>query len=519
MYDTDDMMVHFDFAMSDEIRQYAADGPFLHSRYIFTWSKWKKRYGYCTHCHGAYEYRGYIHGQKDKCPVCQSECTIKYAGLGRSRMIDEAYFVYYQKSILDPNVITAMGIYAVRDYTGDFRMVNTKYAVMAIYTFTAGSAAMAERYVYYSVANTMECGNFYMPKSVYSMYGKYHNNSANVVTACSYDSIREATDGTPFRFSGWEKYSGDLVKYFALYSKYPCVEYLTKMGFDDIIRAKLENAYTYSTINWQGKTVEKILRVSKSDLFELKKHMKNRRYLEPLFLKIFQVSKKDGSNFTTVEAEQFVKDVAFYHFKDLQELMRRASLRKIHNYVTGQYQKNKKEFSTTRYVVSTWKDYIKDCITLEMDLSTRSVLFPRNLHSAHQNNIKKIKLRANKDLNERMIKRSKKLQHLCFQHKSLIIRPIESYEELLEESKVLHHCAAAHYAEGHASGKYILMVIRKASKPNKPYYTAQLCGNKFAQVRGLKNCMPTPSVEKAIKAFEVDKLQDKKSKGKITIPA
>ena len=61
-----------------------------------------------------------------------------------------------------------------------------------------------------------------------------------IVTYCSRDSIKKAVKGTPFQYSTYDSYiDGDMVKFFSLYARYPCVEYLTKFGMSELVEAKL----------------------------------------------------------------------------------------------------------------------------------------------------------------------------------------------------------------------------------------------------------------------------------------
>lgn len=272
---------HFSKGISKEIKEYATKEVFKHSRYIFTHRKGKHQYGYCTYCHNEFETKGLKHNKETQCPKCKSDCTVKASGIKRRWMIDEAYFVYYEKSAINPKVIVARGIYAVRDYTGDYHEVKTKYQERARYIFEMGNSVMLHRYGYYSMAKNMKTWEtFNKQKTVYSLYGNYHNNSLNVIKECSHESIRKAVSNTPFRYSTWESYAdGDMVKFFDLYSRYPCIEYLSKLGFNDMVESKLSGGRTYSAINWNGNTLFKVLRISKKELNDLKKQKIKVTYL------------------------------------------------------------------------------------------------------------------------------------------------------------------------------------------------------------------------------------------------
>ncbi len=524
-YDETDCHVHFSKVLDPNILKFADEEALKYSRYIFTESFKKQQYGYCTHCRRKFKAGGLKHNKEALCPYCKSSCTVKYAGPRyRNRMIDETYFVYYEKSIIDPRVITARGIYVVRDYVDKYKNVDTKYVEMARYVFEIGNSKMIHRYAYYSMADTMEHGRWDTGKSVFSLYGRYHMNSTNVTKSYNRNDLDNVVMNTPFQYSTWRSYSyEDMVRFFDLYSKYPCVEYLTKLGFDDIVNSKLVGGYTYRAINWRGKNLLQVLKLSKKDLNEIKAV---KAEVDALFLKLYQISKKDGSNLSFPEIAEISDGDYFYHFKDLQYFLSLSSLRKVTQYIDKQLRSKEKHYYSRKQVLSDWKDYIADCVKLIMDLKDEHVLFPKNLHTAHQNTTKQITLKSNERLNSRIIERAKKLQKYCFEYEGMLIRPAGSYEELISEGQALNHCVASSYSERYANGEDIILFIRKISQPEKSYYTMQVRQGRIIQTRCKGNRDP-----KSMEDFEVidfisvftekvlNKLNKKQERVKIMVPA
>lgn len=516
-HDFKEYLDHFPTCINKNIRHYATEEVFKFSRYIFTRRQGKRQYGWCTHCREEFETKGLKHNTRAQCPVCKSRCIVKASGIRRSRLIDEAYFVYYEKSFKNPNAIIARGIYAVRDYTSDYWNVETQYLERAWYVFEMGKSVMLAQNGYYSAAGTMQAYSFGECKSVFSMYGHYHNNSLNLVLACSLESIKEAVKDTPFRFSTWESYNdGDMVKFFDLYSKYPCIEYLTKLGFSNLVKEKLAGKRTYSTLNWRGKNLFKVLKIAKQELNLIKLQ---RIHVTFEFLKVLQMSKKDGSNLTPAEATEVTRVYSAY-INELEKLLKYGGLRKITSYLGKQNEKHPKYFVSQTSALITWRDYISDCIKLEMNLSKARVLFPRNLHRAHQNTIKQVKVKADEILNKKIIARVKSLGKYRFEHSGLMIRPAESSNELIAEGKALNHCVGT-YANKYAKGETNIFVIRKISEPDKPYFTVEIRQDMVRQVRGKNNCNPSKDVSEFMTLFTEQKLNREKTKIKVktAVPA
>ena len=75
-------------------------------------------------------------------------------------------------------------------------------------------------------------------------------------------------------------------------------------------------------------------------------------------------------------------------------------------------------------------------------------------------------------------------------------------QEIIDEGKALCHCVGG-YAERHAKGKLHIMFIRKADKPDVPFYTVEVdLFGKIVQVRGQRNCKTTPEVDAFIEAYK-----------------
>jgi len=316
-----------------------------------------------------------------------------------------------------------------------------------------------------------------------------------------------------------------MVKFFDLYSKYPCVEYLTKLGFDVLVETKLTGGTTYGAINWRGKTLFKVLKLNKSELKEVKE---SKIFIEPLLLKLLQMSRKDKSDLSLTELSNIQKKYGYY-IKDLQKVLKYTTFRRVNSFLNKQLEKNKftddrnkerNHYGNEGQVLFAWRDYIADCATLEMDLADEQVLFPRELYTAHQNTIKQIKVKEDKTLRKTIKARAKALEKYRLEYAGFMIRPAKSAIELISEGKDLHHCVGT-YAARYAKGETSIFFVRKLAEPNKPYFTVEVKDNEIIQIRGNNNCSPNKEVEAFIEAFTNQKLNQEKEKrrSRIAIPA
>jgi DNA-directed RNA polymerase subunit RPC12/RpoP len=492
---TDDFYSHFNEKLSDEILRFADDDVLLHSRYIFTHRIGKKQFAYCTHCRQEFASQLY-HNKYTRCLHCGSYCLVKASGRGYSHLYDSGTFTYYEKSLLDPQIVVARHFEVYRDYRRSFRNVNTHFEITAYYVF-----AMGESVMYKKEYNWREGTSSFQPTA--TIYGLSIFNSN---TQYSRDSLEQSVKGTPFQYSTWEQYDyQDMTAFLGLYSKYPCIEYLTKLGFKKLVIGKLQREPTYSSINWNGKTLFKVLRISKAEFNEIHKRKISVSYQ---FLRILQLSKQDGSNFTPIEARYFANAYGATYFSEMTKRKEYGSFRTLMKYFRDQRLKNKKHYNTDSSVLTTWCDYISDCQKLAIDLTDKNNVFPRDLYTMHQNTIRQIKIKEDEKLNELIKEKEKEREKFYFEYEGLLIRAAKDSLELIDEGKALHHCVGT-YAERYAKGITDILFIRQIEAPEEPYFTIEIRSGEIIQIRGKNNCSATPEVNAFITVFKSKRLRKK----------
>ncbi|ASJ54881.1 hypothetical protein BP422_15685 [Brevibacillus formosus] len=495
-------IAHFPEGVSEEIKDYVTNHALLHSRYIFTRRVSGIQFGYCTHCEQEYMSQDYLKpGSKVTCKKCQSYCTVKASGLSRKYLRDSAYVVYYEKSLVSKNAIIARGFYVERDFTGGYYQVQTKYTPIYRYLFEPGNSEG------YYASNYR--GKWVKDDKVRSCWREY---SYSFEKHCCFESIVTAVAGTPFQYSTWEHYTNiyhdpDMVKFFDLYCKSPCVEFLTKAGMRYFVSAKITGNVTYGAINWKGIKAQEVLKLNGQQIREIRMH---KGELHPLTLRLQQIVSKDGSKLSLSELHEIAKKYDAC-FEDLKRILKYTSLRRAINYIEKQSaieRKNRRD-SGPMAVTRTFRDYIVDCKELGLNLKSDQILFPRKLHEAHQYTLKQVKDNSDELLNAKIKKRAESLIKNKFERDGLLIRPANSATELIAEGKALEHCVGR-YVDNYAKGKTDLYVVRKVANPDKPFYTLEVQKGKVIQCRGLKNCSMTKPVQEFIDVFSEEKLTKKK---------
>ena len=90
--------------------------------------------------------------------------------------------------------------------------------------------------------------------------------------------------------------------------------------------------------------------------------------------------------------------------------------------------------------------------------------------------------------------------------KGLILIVPKSGDEIRAEGEALHHCVGG-YVSKVARGETNIFFIRRADKPNEPYFTMEWKNNTVVQCRGSHNCSMPPEVIAFVKVFEKKMLE------------
>ncbi|MEN6316717.1 MAG: PcfJ domain-containing protein [Clostridiaceae bacterium] len=532
-------LLHFDNKYSPEIMDFATNTALKTSKYMFVTTYKKQQYGYCTHCNTespthlpklsdraiaeremcgcpaamymGEEYERKKHGEKVICPNCKSECIVRYAGLGHSRLKDYAYFVFYEKSQLNPNMIVARGIHAARDYGSDYKKVKTQLETEVYYTFEYKKMGKMIKPISTSWRDPYHLG---FSKTVHCWQHPY--------TYCYYsrESIKNAVENTPFAWSGWEGYDyKDMLEFFDLYARYPAIEYLNKLGHKQIVTEKLESGHVnYNVINWKGKTIESFFKLTKEEYVIIKQQKLD---ITSWLLNLIRMNKERDFGLTIQEIaaladntrnESTILDI-------LKTLGKYMSFREAVKYCLKQSQKRKLYVHSFYMLTRDWQDYVSECKKLNMDTSDMRVLFPNDLYKAHMNTTAQIRYAEDKVLTEKIIARLPELSRFYFKSDLFFIRPAENSFELVEEGKALNHCVGR-YAKDYAYGKTCILFIRKAADPDQAFFTVEVNNDQLIQVRGFHNCAPEDKdLIDFIDKFKNEVLPSKKKKQKNKVPA
>lgn len=448
---------------------------------------------YCTRCGKSYindtvSGRNYVpvvgHKKKGVCLMCGNEVTFLAKGRGRKSVWDKANFAIYK--LKGGNVYVQ--IYQIcAEFTEagkadfDFQAAEKLYEIKPYryhrYVFTPDGAQKWEHWYHYDYKDkkyneVWECkkteGNPCFQSSAFYSETGYKSIGEECIKQ---SFLRFVYDAALHSMSRQVIQQYD-IKFFCEYCKHPNIEYLLKTGFGDIIEDKLiYNTMSGIKINWKQNDVKKMLKLNKAEIEALAdvdcntlNHYYRLRKLDPAMpvddLRLYAKRICDVDN-----VEWLVKHTEL-------------SLVKILNYRDKQ-----------KIGFNDWRDYIRQCIKLQYDITDNSISRPKDFFSAHERLTKILEAMANQE-KQRLFEANNRLreemQYVDEELGLMIVLP-KSIDDIVREGKIQNHCVGG-YADRHAEGKLHILFLRKISEPEKPYYTMEVnLKGDIVQCRGYAN--------------------------------
>ena len=448
-----------------------------------------------------------IHGESGTCPLCGHKITYLADGKGRRSISDKVNLVIFKavsKTQLVARCIRLEQRFVHPDSGRDYIYIDNNifehdYYEVARYYFETGSKPMkftkrgkctesGHRYSWYATSTFTE------PLFESSIYGSTADNRYFTVNE---DDIYNTDFGyimkAIYSIDSEARYSvmlSNLVTVLGEYCIHPQIEYLIKTGFWRVVEAKIRRDMCNMRLNWKSNDVRKVLGLNTEEMNLLKNFSASAiaRYKE-----LKKIDKKSSA-------------------KEIASIVKLCTLSATnHVFVKNELIKNRGETcrSILKYAlnadvrISDWRDYVSQCKELGYDLSEKSVLKPSHFHEAHERCTNLVKIKANKESDEKMKERAEFLKQFEFidEELGLFIRIPQNTEEIVSEGKALIHCVGG-YAERHANGKTNIFFVRKSDDPDTPYYTMEVSNDyKIVQCRGYRNDTRTPKSD-IVKQFE-----------------
>ena len=418
------------------------------------------------------------------CPQCGAWVQFRSIYKGHKSLWDRLFLIEYAKSAIEPrSAIVCVGLeidVAWKHMDGLEPDVPMEITPRELCVFRYGQGA--DRFVREATwtgdgwemrwAHRRECVSGFAPGR-----GLYQ---PGIQVRLDDESYRNAIAGTPFEHiladEGLlqETEAGDYydrITFAARVAKYPCIEYLNRLGMTQLARQAIDKTCG-KTLNLRGRTARQVLRLTGDEWAEAK-GKKLRLTRETLAARAFVRKKGLRMNMELcawVGAE-----------REGVETLRRLVESPVDAVKAVKYCR-KKDVRLADY-----GDHLDMLAELGMD--PREHAMPGDFYAAHGELATRIQHVKQRDKDKRIADRIRKgeLDAYFFGALGLTLRPMFSGAEVVQEGTRQSHCVGS-YVDQYAGGGCVLCVLREDNALDRSLYTVEFGKDgQLKQCRGYKN--------------------------------
>ncbi len=266
-------------------------------------------------------------------------------------------------------------------------------------------------------------------------------------------------------------------KFITTFQTRPWIEYFIKAGLTRIV-AEIIDWYGWNgdpdCLCTDGQRLQEVLRLDGNRVTRMKQINGGLYALEWL-----QYEKTAGIRITQ-ESLQYLSEKRV-SLDDCEKILKElGSVNRMVNYL-------KKQRERPSRLWGMWRDYLRMAQNEGYDTTDDAVRLPKDLKGRHDQLVDRINARRDAERIERNREKYQKLDELIaerlpevtrylWQNDDYIIVPAAKCEELIAESRKLHHCVGTSdtYMCSMAEGRTWICFLRKKKEPEKAYYTLEI---------------------------------------------
>ncbi len=395
-----------------------------------------------------------------------------------------------------------------KHYTAGYDLAgDPTYKLVGVYRFRPGLAEATTRSWYGdSPFGHIEKQDGPLTKGRWNIHAPF---SANADYGIGYDVIGlDEIQESPFRYccaADFRLSGSRLLEFLTACCFYPRqIEMLMKAGMRDVVTDLVHRGVKHATvIDWDDP--KKAFKLNRQDMKTFLGTSRDIRILE--------LHKRLKDRVPLMQCAEWISRGV-----DIQKTASAAKkwnipMEKLIRYLDGyvgcaQYGGMQSIGSALRF----WEDYLTAAEATGYLLHRENVLLPRNLGTAHDEATKKHQAKLEREraaqqrewerqrkaaqaehdrqvrlAEEKYEERRKKLEKKYgFTMDGYVIRAPLGKDEILAEARKLQHCVGG-YADRHILGQTTILFMRKVKKPDEPWLTIEMNGNKLVQIHGFKN--------------------------------
>lgn len=507
------------------------------------------------------------HKARVVCPQCSETAELRKSWVGQNPARRSVLSYHFAKSVADTEVITCMVLFTCYGYkAGDkpwgvepLRLIDGLYVLIPGKGIAYASPwriypscirCSDGRYFYRNAWSSldnhyarMKVRKYFSPRENVYKYSTKPETFINIFD--DIESFYSAAQETPLRYvvpaykDAYEHlyectpYNMPLIRMAERLSRYPePLEKVAKMGLADMY---LRYVYHIQPVG----SVGHILNLRGSDIpaiFKGQVTKEDKRYFfekgaSPIEFETWQKLRKAGHPMSMQFVHHIEEGLKYSDRAVILDAIIRfgLNLRKVKTYL----EKQKKKYKL-KAPYPTYADYLKDCMMLSDDygmghiynLTDKSILFPQNLHQAHQTTIELIAIETERrralDTQRREAEIAKQLADMEKKYKKIRPKLEEKYsyqadgyaiiippnvEDFTREGLEMHNCVGS-YKKRVASGSTQVVYIRRIDDVDNSFGTMEISTREtIVQARGKYNLDLPEDAEAFVNKFEHEVLE------------
>lgn len=470
----------------EDFKKFIDYDGFYFSNYIYySYSRKKEKEGYCTHCRKDVKVKNIKNNKKIACPNCEVICTGKSIN-GSAVVRDYTRVELIQK--FEEGII-------VRTYDCDKRYEDFRKPDIVI--------SEIRRTIFKNIDSLLELRR---TKKDYE-WGTFKGREVRwcdgtewypEVPAVIYSkNIKEVFKDTVWKYSALETMAAEKGK--RISTRRFLYRYCDNKGYEDLIKHGLFNLTEELTaqikvIVTKEKPIHKELLLDK-DRFKMLINIDGGLSA----LEILQTASVRNMKITEEQIKfilgNYLPKESFY------EVVRYMTPHKLIRYLASQSEEYEGRLRNT---IIDYRDYLRDCVSLNYNMKDDYILFPFGLKQRHKETRLLVKIENNKEYEE-AIKQIKEEIGSKYEYEDKEFKVIYpgTTADIIREGGELDHCVGG-YIKSVVKRETNILFIRKQEEVDKSYYTLEVLNKSISQCRGYKNkdYKTDVKLEKFIKKYE-----------------
>lgn len=451
--------------------------------YIFfsNLDKKRQRKAVCTHCGKHFTLSADVkHKQPGVCPECKHK--IRYHAVRYHQTVEETATLCYPLEVDNQLLVDFLTVTRTSDNMGQLKYEYEPFA-RTLYLKENGK----EKIYSYGLQSRPWYGYVWCNwgnRPVYREAFTYTENLNDIFGAKYYNIDLKAVVTA-------EKHPFDFIKLLDNLKENPCCEYLCKMGL-----TKLASQLEYGDYKPDGKSFSEALGITA-------------QYI-PMYRDMGITAKehraiRNANVFVTREWVEKYRDISnkIGNYFDIAEMLEKMTLNRFYKYII--LQKGNHDKTTFNQIAIWFRDYIRMSEELDVNLDKRN-LYPTDIKKAHDV-IQKRLYEVRETMKDEASKAALEFANSFFKGYEkdgfTVLMPHER-KDFIREGQELSHCVGQEkYYKNHIAGEKMIFFIRRADKPDKAYFTAEINMVSFSvmQLYGYGDCIAPTDVRKFTEGF------------------